>query len=393
MARCVASGCRRATHLPLPPLGRRGLRPGAGGRAAHESADAYSCSGSASLPAVAQRRGLDEGSRRGREGNAGGAGVHRECHRRPQARRTASPHELPSVTGEAAPAARRTAVPGTMSAAIAGAGKVHIVTDVLDLDASLCRRRADPRGHAAVSAAQERSDDAGAAVQHGFAGDAVPVPVGPDDAARRAAANRITRRAFSERRDGISAWPRADDSLEVPLTWSDGAGLSVTKTFVLHRGSYAVDLRYHVENAGAEPVKLASYAQLLRHSPGNKRSMWDPDTYSFRGPAYLRRREIPEAEHRGRGRREAFAARHERLDRGAAAPFRRGDRAGGRQDLPVRTARQGHGLPAARGRSGRGRAGRRQPGVRRDAVRRAEAAGPAGGHRARAPAAPPTTAS
>jgi YidC/Oxa1 family membrane protein insertase len=33
-------------------------------------------------------------------------------------------------------------------------------------------------------------------------------------------------------------------------------------------------------------VKLASYAQLLRHSLGNERSMWDPETYSFRGPAY-----------------------------------------------------------------------------------------------------------
>ena len=45
--------------------------------------------------------------------------------------------ELPSVTGEAAPAAQPAAVPGTMSAAIAGAAKIRIVTDVLDMDASL----------------------------------------------------------------------------------------------------------------------------------------------------------------------------------------------------------------------------------------------------------------
>ena len=76
------------------------------------------------------------------------------------------------------------------------------------------------------------------------------------------------------------------DALEVPLSWSDDAGLSVTKIFVFHRGSYRVDLRYHVVNAGAAPVKLASYTQLLRHSLGNKRSMWDPETYAFRGPAY-----------------------------------------------------------------------------------------------------------
>jgi YidC/Oxa1 family membrane protein insertase len=77
------------------------------------------------------------------------------------------------------------------------------------------------------------------------------------------------------------------DALEVPLTWNDGAGLSVTKTFEFYRGSYAIGLRYRVENAGAEPLRLAPYVQLLRHSPGNKRSMWDPETYAFRGPAYF----------------------------------------------------------------------------------------------------------
>ncbi len=76
------------------------------------------------------------------------------------------------------------------------------------------------------------------------------------------------------------------DTLEVPLRWSDGAGLSVTKTFVFRRGSYAIDLRYRVENTSALPIRLAPYAQLLRHSPGNERSMWDPETYSYRGPAY-----------------------------------------------------------------------------------------------------------
>ena len=77
------------------------------------------------------------------------------------------------------------------------------------------------------------------------------------------------------------------DVLEVPFTWTDGAGLTVTKTFVFRRGSYHVDLRYRVTNAAAAPIKLASYAQFLRHSLGNERSMWDPDTYAFRGPAYF----------------------------------------------------------------------------------------------------------
>jgi len=76
------------------------------------------------------------------------------------------------------------------------------------------------------------------------------------------------------------------DTLEVPLTWTDGAGLTVTKTFAFRRGSYQVDLRYRVENAGAAPVRLASYAQFNRHTQSTERSMFDPETYSFRGPAY-----------------------------------------------------------------------------------------------------------
>ena len=41
--------------------------------------------------------------------------------------------------------------------------------------------------------------------------------------------------------------------LRVPLTWSDGQGLTVTKTFVFTRGLYAIDLIYDVQNAGTAP--------------------------------------------------------------------------------------------------------------------------------------------
>jgi YidC/Oxa1 family membrane protein insertase len=73
--------------------------------------------------------------------------------------------------------------------------------------------------------------------------------------------------------------------LRVPLTWTDGAGLSVTKTFVFTRGQYAVSLEYDVKNDGAAPRKLASYAQILRHWEHASRSYFDVETYSFKGPA------------------------------------------------------------------------------------------------------------
>ena len=75
------------------------------------------------------------------------------------------------------------------------------------------------------------------------------------------------------------------DELRVPLAWSDGNGLTVTKTFVFKRGSYAIELVYDVQNSSAAPRSLAAYAQLLRHWEPAKRSYFDVETYSFKGPA------------------------------------------------------------------------------------------------------------
>src|SRR6266481_4145106 len=73
--------------------------------------------------------------------------------------------------------------------------------------------------------------------------------------------------------------------LRVPLTWTDGQGLTVTKTFIFKRGQYAIGLEYDVKNGGSAPRKLASYAQILRHWEHASRSYFDVETYSFKGPA------------------------------------------------------------------------------------------------------------
>jgi YidC/Oxa1 family membrane protein insertase len=75
------------------------------------------------------------------------------------------------------------------------------------------------------------------------------------------------------------------NELRVPLTWTDGAGLTVTKTFVFKRGQYAIGLDYDVKNDGSAVRKLASYAQILRHWEHASRSYFDVETYSFKGPA------------------------------------------------------------------------------------------------------------
>jgi len=73
--------------------------------------------------------------------------------------------------------------------------------------------------------------------------------------------------------------------LRVPLSWTDGHGLKVTKTFVFKRGLYSIELHYDIENDGAAERKLASYSRLLRHWEPAKRSYFDVETYSFKGPA------------------------------------------------------------------------------------------------------------
>ncbi|MFO1393950.1 MAG: membrane protein insertase YidC, partial [Steroidobacteraceae bacterium] len=73
--------------------------------------------------------------------------------------------------------------------------------------------------------------------------------------------------------------------LRVPLTWTDGQGLQVTKTYVLKPGSYAIDVVYDVTNAGAANWKAASYVQFARHVYPQKRSMFDVESYAYRGPA------------------------------------------------------------------------------------------------------------
>ncbi len=196
--------------------------------------------------------------------------------------------ELPTVTADNAPAAPAgsPAVSGANVSAPAagGARSVRIATDVLDLDLSLAGGeliRAD------LPAYPRHKDDP-----------TVPMRLFNTDSkdtlflfqsgltSGEAGRNEPNHKApYTTTATEFRLAP-GSETLEVPLTWSDGAGLTVTKTFVFRRGSYAIGLRYHVQNAGTAPVRLASYAQFLRHSQGTERSMFDPETYSFRGPAY-----------------------------------------------------------------------------------------------------------
>ena len=190
--------------------------------------------------------------------------------------------ELPAVQG--GPDAPVAPLAGGAAAPLPAApATIHVVTDVLDLDLALTGGdfvRAD------ILRYPLRKDDPGTPVRlfdnvtsgalFLFQSGLTTGEAGRQEPNHKALFTSASREYRME--DGR-------DELRVPLRWSDGAGLSVTKTYTLRRGSYAVDIGYRVENAGGQPVRLASYAQLLRHWEQQSRSMWNVETYAFRGPA------------------------------------------------------------------------------------------------------------
>jgi YidC/Oxa1 family membrane protein insertase len=74
------------------------------------------------------------------------------------------------------------------------------------------------------------------------------------------------------------------NELRVPLTWSDGQGVTVTKTFVFRRSFYVVGLEYAVDNQSAAPWVMRSYARIKRTDPAIERSMFKVESFAFRGP-------------------------------------------------------------------------------------------------------------
>lgn len=54
------------------------------------------------------------------------------------------------------------------------------------------------------------------------------------------------------------------DSLTVPLTWTDNNGLIITKSFIFKRGSYEITLNQNVKNNSGKDWSGRQYSQLLR---------------------------------------------------------------------------------------------------------------------------------
>ncbi len=180
-----------------------------------------------------------------------------------------------------APAVAPTPVATLPAAYTAAAGTdVHIRTDVLDLVVNTAgvEIRGATLNHYTMSV--EQSDafvqllrptgtDGIAVLQWGLAGaGAVSAP------------------------DAIYSTPATDyalgegkETLDVPFSWKGDDGITVTRSIHLTRGSYAIGLAQTVRNEGTTLWRARPYAQFVHHWTKVDRSMFNPATYSYQGPA------------------------------------------------------------------------------------------------------------
>ena len=71
----------------------------------------------------------------------------------------------------------------------------------------------------------------------------------------------------------IYALKDGEDSLQVPLVWTSGKGIKVTKIFEFTRGSHLITIRYLIENESGDDWQGRSYQQIKRAAPNGGRSL------------------------------------------------------------------------------------------------------------------------
>jgi YidC/Oxa1 family membrane protein insertase len=198
----------------------------------------------------------------------------------PQAPQSATPTPAPGAdsvpTAPAASGAPPTAPP------VESAGIIHVSTDVLELDIDLkggTLVRAALPGYPVVKGQPEPmvllnrdSAETNYVLQTGLS---------PDRKDERAPTHL---EVFSSAAPKYTLAP-GQDEMRVPLTWTDGNGVTVTKSFVFRRSNFAIGVEYAVDNKSAQPWVVRSYARIVRTDAPVERSMFHVESYAYRGPA------------------------------------------------------------------------------------------------------------
>jgi YidC/Oxa1 family membrane protein insertase len=211
----------------------------------------------------------------------------------PQAWNAASPPKAPATASApaSAPPAATPAATGSIPAPPTGAPTepetsssppLHVTTDVLDVTINLKGGELD---QADLLEYPLRKDDPHVPVRllsHAPPASLYLLQTGLTGGEGEAAPTHLATWTSAEKSFALGTVAK---ELRVPLTWTDGQGLTVTKTFVFTRGQYSIDLIYDVQNTSSAARNLGPYSQLRLHWEHASRSYFDVETYSFKGPA------------------------------------------------------------------------------------------------------------
>ncbi len=193
----------------------------------------------------------------------------------------AMPAEQPATAGAGAAPVAPGATAATPVPAAGAAPAVRVVTDVLDLEISL-------QGGTLVRADLPK-------YPHDKRANSPPIRLldteEPHFQVTRSGLRVLNGRAepthlatYASAASEYRLAPGASE-LRVPLTWTDGQGVTVTKTYVFRPGSYAIEILYDVDNRSTTDWSAASYVQIARRIVAQDRSMFDVESFAYRGPA------------------------------------------------------------------------------------------------------------
>jgi len=200
--------------------------------------------------------------------------------------RVAAAPAAPAATATPTGAAPTAEAPAAAPPATDVGPIIHVRTDLLDLE--VASRGAELRS-AKLLAFTKRMDDPSDFVQllnDGSTGDLSLFQWGLATTGSEAEPNH---KALFTAQATDYTLKAGENELVVPLTWTNGAGVTVTRTLTLKRGSYAVGLDQRIENGGTTAVTASDYERIERHWAHVEGSFWnrDPERTAFRGPVFF----------------------------------------------------------------------------------------------------------
>jgi len=170
----------------------------------------------------------------------------------------------------------------TDSAAAPAAGRVHVRTDVLDVEVSLAGGELERVDLPAYPAAKNTPDVPVRLLNRDSPNSLFVLQSGLGGTNGEAAPTHQA--TYTADVSELTLAP-GQTELRVPLHWSDGHGVTVTKTLIFHRGDYQIGLDYQIHNGSGTPWSFAPYEQILRYNVPIERSYFRVDSYAFKGPA------------------------------------------------------------------------------------------------------------